>query len=246
MIDSKSNSVLITGGTGSVGSQLVKKFAENGYKVYFLYLSNEIIAKKLSLTYSAIPLKVNLESDFTLPSKDYSILINNAGVNISNVLTHETSIADWDKTLQINLTAVFKIIKTCLPNMISNNWGRIINISSIYGLRGVDYNVPYTVSKHGLSGLTKSIAKEYGSFNITCNEICPGPIVSDMMTRIGKQESESQGISLEEYFQQISDSIPCKRMAWPDDIANLAFFLASKDAGYINGVSIPLDGGFLC
>jgi NAD(P)-dependent dehydrogenase (short-subunit alcohol dehydrogenase family) len=246
MTDKTNNSVLITGGTGSVGSQLVKKFASTGYEVTFIYFKNEILAKELATSFKATPIMVNLVSDFSLPSTEYSIIINNAGVNISNVITHETTIEDWNETIQINLTAAFRIIKTCLPNMIRNNWGRIINISSIYGLRGVDYNVPYNVSKHGLSGLTKSIAKEYGPFNITCNEICPGPIVSEMMTRIGKQESASLGISVEEYFKQISDSIPCKRMACPEDIASLALFLASPDAEYINGVSIPLDGGLLC
>lgn len=246
MIEQKSNSVLITGGTGSVGTELVKKFSDNRYQVTFLYNKNELIAKELSIKFNAIPIKIDFETNFTLPSAEYSILINNAGVNISNMLSHEIAIVDWEKTLLINLTAVFKIIRLCLPFMIQNNWGRIINISSIYGLRGVDYNLPYNVSKHGMSGLTKSIAKEYGSNKITCNEICPGPVVSEMMARIGKQEADSLGISLDQYFEELSATIPCKRMAYPSDIANLALFLASNNAEYVNGASIPLDGGLIC
>ena len=88
---------------------------------------------------------------------------------------------DWDRTIALNLTAPFLLIRQCLPHMVRENWGRIVNISSIYGLRAVETNLPYTVSKHGLSGLTKTVAREYGAHGITCNEICPGPMKSRLL-----------------------------------------------------------------
>lgn len=246
VIEDNLKKVLITGGTGSVGRSLVEKFCKKGYLVTFQYKNNQKVADELCREFGAKSLKIDLAKKISLPENDYSVIINNAGIINSNVISHETSFGDWDLTLQVNLTAVFEILKICLPFMVNIQWGRVINISSIYGLRVIDNNLPYNVSKHALSGLTKSIAKEYAKFGITSNEICPGPIVSEIMTRVGKEESSYLGISLKEYFQKISDRIPCKRMAFPEDVANLASFLASTEANYLNGVSIPLDGGLIC
>ena len=129
--------------------------------------------------------------------------------------------------------------------MIQKRWGRIINISSIYGLRAVEGNFPYTVSKHGLSGFTKTIAREYATYGISCNEICPGPINSDMMREIGKRVASQTGGTVESYLKEVCDEIPAKRMAEPRDVSALALFLASPEAGYLTGASIPLDGGII-
>jgi 3-oxoacyl-[acyl-carrier protein] reductase len=129
--------------------------------------------------------------------------------------------------------------------MVKKGRGRIINISSIYGLRGVEGNFPYTVSKHGLSGFTKTIAKEYGGLGITCNEICPGPIDSEMMRKIAKREAARTGGTIKSYFEEVCDEIPVHRMLKPSELAALAVFLASPEAAYLNGASIPLDGGMI-
>jgi len=129
--------------------------------------------------------------------------------------------------------------------MMSRGWGRVINISSIYGIRAVEQNLPYTVSKHGLAGLTKTIGREYAEFGITCNEICPGPITSRLMERIAERESDGSPDAIQTYLAGVADSIPAKRLATPEDVANLAAFLGSDYAAYINGVSIPLDGALI-
>lgn len=241
---SKKN-VLITGGTGSVGMTLVKEFSQSGYDVSFTYRSKHEVAMQLSRNFGAFPIEIDFSLGNDLPSYDYDILINNAGINISSDLIHEVPRSEWEQTIKINLLIPIFLANACIPYMLKKKWGRIINISSIYGLRGVEYNGPYNVSKHGLSGLTKSIAKEYGSQGITGNEICPGPIMSEMMNRIGGDEARSQGITLDQYFKQLANSIPLHRLANTEDISKVALFLSSDNAAYINGISIPVDGGLI-
>jgi 3-hydroxybutyrate dehydrogenase len=245
LLDKVSRNVFITGGSGSVGRALIEAFCRSGDKVTFQYNSNQALAEKLNKEYGAEPLCIDFLQSFSIPAIDFDVLINNAGVNISDAVSHDVTLDDWNLTLLFNVTIPFQLTKLCLPSMMQKQWGRIINISSIYGLRGVEKNLPYTVSKHALSGLTKTIAKEYAIYGITCNEICPGPIDSDMMQRIGNREAQAEGISLDDYFKSICDEIPIGRMAKPREIASLSIYLASDNADYLNGVSIPLDGGLI-
>ncbi len=236
--------ILITGGTGSVGEVLIKEFSfKKEYDITFTYFSNEKLAIELSEKYLVKRLKI---TDYNTIVLDFDIIINNAGINITSDFTHEVELNDWNETLQTNLTIPFLICKKVLPYMIKKKWGRIINISSIYGLRSSEQNLPYNVSKHGLSGLTQTIAKEYAQYGITSNEICPAAIESNLMNRIATSSSNKEGISIENYFDMVKNEIPAKRMAYPRDVASLAYFLASEEAGFINGVSIPVDGGLIC
>lgn len=238
--------VFITGGTGSVGQALIKCFSnDNSYKVVFQYYSNSATANLLSQQYGVEGVQIDLSRDFQLLDNNFDILVNNAGINITDASPHEVEINHWNQTIAVNLTAVFMLSKACLPYMIAKRKGRIINISSIYGLRAVEGNLPYTVSKHGLAGITKTIAKEYAHLGITCNEICPGPIESELMLRISDREAQVTNTSANQYLEEVRQSIPAKRMAYPDEIAELALFLASSKSDYINGASIPIDGGLI-
>ncbi|MGH9908668.1 MAG: SDR family NAD(P)-dependent oxidoreductase [Pyrinomonadaceae bacterium] len=245
MSSKKARAVFITGGTGSVGKALVQAFAMNSYRVTFQYCHDKSTANRLGKRFGAEPLQLDFEREFTLPSWDFDIVVNNAGINISDKRAHEVAIEAWNRTLQVNLTAPFQIIRQCLPSMLKKGWGRIINISSIYGLRAVEGNFPYTVSKHGLSGFTKTIAKEYAAVGITCNEICPGPINSTMMREIGQREAARSGGTVQDYLKEVCDEIPADRMLKPSELAALAIFIASDDAAYLNGASITLDGGMI-
>jgi NAD(P)-dependent dehydrogenase (short-subunit alcohol dehydrogenase family) len=240
-----SKSVFITGATGSVGKELVASFSNKGYNITIQFNSRDVIARKLAEKYHTALYRIDFGKDFKLPDSPFDIIVNNAGINITADLMHQVTDEDWIKTLRTNLFAPFIIIRKYIPNMMKKKWGRIINISSIYGLRGVENNTPYTVSKHGMSGLTKSIAKEYASYGITCNEICPSAIESEMMNRIAMEESKILGISTKEYLKNVCNAIPAKRMATPKDVADAATFLASNDAAFINGVSLPVDGGMI-
>ena len=237
--------VLVTGGTGSVGRALVESFSRNGDLVTFQYNRNEAAATELRDSLHAKPIQMDFENCAALPHAEFDVLVNNAGVNISKQLSRDVSRADWDLTFLINVTVPFLLIQQCLPYMLDKKWGRIINMSSIYGLRGVETNLPYTASKHALSGLTKTLAKEYAEHNITCNEICPGPIDSEMMTRISTEQAGLDSTSAAAYLSEVCDEIPAGRMARPAEIASLALFLASPEAAYLTGVSIPIDGGLI-
>ncbi|HEY1708258.1 MAG TPA: SDR family oxidoreductase [Rhizomicrobium sp.] len=238
-------SVFITGGTGSVGQALVREFREANYDVVFQWKSNGPLAEKLASETGAKAMPIDF-SDRTVPDLDrIDILVNNTAINVSRALAADVTLNDWDVNLLVNLTWPFLLVQKCLPSMVANRWGRVINISSIYGLRAGEGNLPYNVSKHGLSALTKTVAREYGEFGISSNEICPGPIESELLTRIALYHKETEGTPIDEYFHSLAAEIPSKRLAVPRDVARVAVFLAAEDSGYINGTSIPVDGGLI-
>jgi hypothetical protein len=148
--------VLVTGGTGTVGCAMVAAFTQAGHSVSFQYNNNETAAKKIEMELSARAIRLDFNSEFSLDDSDFDILVNNAGVNLSDVNTHVLDYGIWAQTLAVNLTAPFLLIRSVLPAMIRRRWGRILNISSIYGLRGASGRAAYAVSKHGLSGHTRS------------------------------------------------------------------------------------------
>lgn len=238
-----SRSVLITGGTGSVGASLVTGFVRAGYRVSFLFNQSQSRAAELSEQLGASAIKADLTLPIQLADGSFDILVNNAGINESAERTGDVRLELWKKTIAVNLTAPFLLIQQCLPHMVSNAWGRIINVSSIYGCRAVEGNLPYTVSKHGLSGLTKTIAREYGPHGITCNEICPGPIESRLLDRICAERSAREGMTLADYIQEVKEEIPTQILSQPEEITRLALLLASDECPSINGASIIIDGG---
>ncbi len=232
--------VLVTGGTGSIGQALVEAFHAAGAQVVFQYHSSADVAASLQARLGIVGIHLDLGVDFIAPDLAADVLINNAGTNESQVTTHLVDTGAWNRTLAVNLTAPFLLCRAYLPGMVARRWGRIINISSIYGLSANETSLPYNVSKHGLSGLTKTIAREYGAHGITCNEICPGPVDSAMVKRLGSIRAAAEGIGLDEYLESIRAEIPAGRLAMPGEIADLALFLASSAASYLNGVSVPL------
>lgn len=236
--------VLITGGTGSIGRALVEAFSNFGYSVTFQYKSQTHVARRIAKKFQC----QSIQADFLKPlslSEQFDILVNNAGINVSSRLTDRCSDDELMATLDVNLVAPFRLIRALLPHMMGRGWGRIINVSSIYGLRGVEGNCPYTISKHALSGLTKTVAKEYAPFGITCNEICPGPTEGELMRRIADRAYIAKHSSPKEYLDSVAAEIPARRMAKPTDIASLALFLASDESCYVNGASIPSDGALI-
>ncbi len=230
--------VLITGGTGSVGVEMVKRFAESGrFTITFTYHSNKKKAHELSERFKSTAIQVEEVAS------DYDIIINNIGIVNSLVSCEEVLLEKWEESLHVNLTLPFIIIKKSLPYMRNKGWGRIINISSIYGVTAEEDITPYAASKHGLIGLTKSVAKEYAQYGITCNAICPGTIVSDLSERLADHYTSSEE-ERREYFAELEDAVPAKRLVYPKEVADFTFFLASEEAAYINGATLMIDGGY--
>jgi len=159
------------------------------------------------------------------------VLVNNAGITRDG-LSMRMKPADWDLVLNINLNGAFRCIQQVLPGMMRNRWGRIINISSVVGQAGAAGQVNYSASKAGLIGLTKSLAQELGSRNITVNAIAPGYIQTDMTN-----------VLPDDVKAAILAKVPLGRIGQPDDIAASVKFLASEEAGYITGHVLAVNGG---
>ncbi|MDA8335733.1 MAG: 3-oxoacyl-[acyl-carrier-protein] reductase [Peptococcaceae bacterium] len=161
------------------------------------------------------------------------ILVNNAGITRDNLILRMKE-EDWDAVVDTNLKGAFNCIRSAARYMVKNRWGRIINISSVAGLSGNAGQVNYSAAKAGLIGLTKAMAKELGSRNITVNAVAPGLIDTDMT-----------GILTDKQREKISNSIALGRLGRPGDVAALVAFLAGDAAGYISGQVIAVDGGLV-
>ena len=238
----KNKVAVVTGGSRGIGMGIVQKLLISGANVAIIGQS-ETLLDKASKEFKNLGETVyfcgdvkNL-TDIQRCIKEIvnkwgkvDILINNAGIT-KDKLAIRISEKDWDNVLDTNLKGSFNCIKSILPNMIKNNYGKIVNISSIVGLMGNPGQSSYCASKAGLIGLTKSIAKEYGSKSINCNVIAPGLIDTDMTKEINTEN--------------LSKNIILKRNGKPEDVANLVCFLCSEDASYITGQTINVDGGLL-
>jgi len=161
------------------------------------------------------------------------ILVNNAGIT-RDQLVMRMKRADWDAVLQTNLTSAYLCIQQVTPSMLKQRWGRIVNITSVFGQMGQAGQANYAASKAGLIGLTMAIAREVGSRNITCNAIAPG-FIETAMTDVLSQEFKQNAVK----------QIPLARVGTTDDIAGAVAFLASDDASYITGHVLSVNGGML-
>jgi 3-oxoacyl-[acyl-carrier protein] reductase len=161
------------------------------------------------------------------------ILVNNAGIT-RDQLVMRMKRADWDAVLATNLTSAYLCIQQAIPIMLKQRWGRIINITSIFGQTGQAGQANYSASKAGLIGLTMAIAREVGSRNITCNAVAPGFI-----------ETAMTAVLSDEFKQNALKQIPLGRLGTPEDVASAVAFLASDDASYITGHVLSVNGGML-
>ena len=239
---------VITGATRGIGKGIAETFAEHGSNVAFTYRSSDEKAKAI---------EEELGEKYGVKVKGYKsdaaqfeeaqelidevikefgtvdVLINNAGITRDNLLMRMTE-EHWDEVMTTNLKSIFNLTKAVQRTMLKNRAGSIINLSSVVGVKGNAGQSNYAASKAGILGFTKSIALELGSRNIRCNAIAPGFI-----------ETEMTGALDEKVVQEWRDAIPLKRGGSPEDVANLALFLASDMSNYITGQVINVDGGML-
>ena len=163
------------------------------------------------------------------PSVD--ILVNNAGIT-KDQLFMRMSVDDWRQVMSINLDGMFYMTRAVIKAMVKQRWGRIVNISSVVGFTGNPGQVNYSSTKSAMIGFTKSIAKELGSRNITCNTVAPGFIETDMTGKLSEEQQKA-----------LLGQVPLGRMGAPADIAKAVRFLASEDAAYISGAVLHVNGG---
>lgn len=243
----KGKVAVITGGSRGIGKAIALKMAECGADVAVVYAGNEAAAQKTCEQIRQQGVKAEAYrcdvSDYTQTESlvktilaefgGIDILVNNAGI-VKDSLLLSMSEADFEQVINTNLKGAFHMIKHTYRNFMKKRGGRIINITSVSGITGNAGQANYSSAKAGLIGLTKSVARELAARNVTCNAIAPGFIETDMTAALDEKIKETAVAS-----------IPLKRMGTPEDIANLAAFLASDGAGYITGEVIKIDGG-LC
>ena len=238
--------VLVTGASSGIGAAIAIAFAENGWEVMaagrdegrleeVADVSERIVtwAGELSSSEDCDELVADTIDEFG----EIDCLINNAGIIIRGNAA-DTSDDDWRKTMTVNLDVPFFLSRAALPYLLTAE-GSIVNIASDWGLRGGERAVAYCASKGGLVLLTKAMARDHARAGLRVNAICPGDVDTPMLAA----EAEAEGMDIEDYMEEASESVPSGRVAEPEEVAALALFLASDAATHINGTTVAIDGG---
>lgn len=239
--------VIVTGASRGIGYSIAEAFALDGYNVLINYhnskneamaLQNKLNEKKLNAHVFCANVSIRKEVDEMV---DYCInvfggvdtLINNAGIAQTKLFT-DISCEDWDNMIDVNLKGVFNCSQSVLRHMLKNKRGKIINISSIWGMVGGACEVHYSAAKSGVIGLTKALAKELAPSNIHVNCIAPGIIKTDMLNNLSDED-----------LKEIEENTPTGNLGTPYDIASCALFLADEKTNFITGQVISPNGGYV-
>jgi len=234
--------VLITGASRGIGAGTAELFAQNGYIPIINYCSNSERAEEIAEKTGGIAVKADV-ADITQTEKmvgmiiekykKIDVLVNNAGISLVGMFD-TVSPEQVKRLFDVNVFGTMNCTKFVLPHMIKRKYGRIINISSMWGETGASCEVHYSASKAAVIGFTKALAKETAPSGITVNCISPGFIMTDMNRCFSEKEIED-----------IVSEIPAGRSGYPEDIASAALFLASPQAGFITGQILGVNGGMI-
>ena len=241
MINIKNLNIILTGATGGIGSAILEKLVSSGANILATG-TNEEKLKSINEKYKSVKTErfdisaheeienfINRANE--LLGNKIDVLINNAGITKDN-LSIRMKEEEWNKVININLTAAFLLSKNVIKKMIKNKKGKIINITSVVGHTGNIGQANYSASKAGLVAMSKSLALEYGKKNININCVSPGFITSDMTNKIN-----------DDYKQLLKSKIPLNRFGDPKEVANTVIFLCSNLSDYITGETIHVNGG---
>lgn len=238
--------VLITGGSGGIGERIALEFGKQGYKVCIHCNSSVASAESTAETIRAMGsdaaiFKADIASEAEIKKMfaeikifcgGVDVLVNNAGMSMIKLIS-DTSCEEWDRLFSVNTRSQFLCAKEAIPYMISKKQGRIINVSSMWGVSGASCEVAYSASKAAVIGFTKALAKELAPSNITVNCIAPGLIDTKMNSSLSDEDK-----------QALREETPMGRLGIPEDIARTVLFLADDKADFITGQTINCDGGF--
>jgi 3-hydroxybutyrate dehydrogenase len=250
---------IVTGSTSGIGLGIARAFAQagmpvmlNGFgdKAEILRTRAEIEeAYRVKTAYSAADMSkpaeiVQMVADATAAFGQVDVLVNNAG--IQHVEAIETfPIAKWDAILAINLSSAFHSIRAALPQMKARNWGRIVNIASAHGLVASPFKSAYVTAKHGLLGLTKTVALEAAEHGITANAICPGYVLTPLVEKQIPETAKARGLTEEQVIKDVLlHAQPTRQFVTTEQIGALSVFLCSDAAASITGAALPVEGGW--
>ncbi len=239
--------VLITGASSGIGAAIARRFASCGCTVIINYRNSHEKAEQVAndcnrLGGTAILLACDISvaeqveqmyNTLTAMHRLPDVIVNNAGISHFGLLT-DTDESDWDRIFSTNVKSSFLLAKQFTPHMVNQKYGRMINISSVWGISGASCEVAYAASKGALNAFTKSLARELAPSEITVNAVAPGMVDTEMNARLTDDE-----------YQQLVNDIPAGRTATPDEIAALVYFLATPESAYINGQIISPNGAWL-
>ena len=236
-----SKTVLITGASRGIGAYAARAFAAEGYKVAVNYFKSENEAISLAKEIGGIAVKADVSDPLqaeelakkTLENFGHiDVLVNNAAIALTQKVICDVGADEWDKLFAVNVRGMFNCTKAALDSMITRQNGKIINISSVWGITGGSCEVAYSASKAAVIGFTKALAKETAPSRITVNCIAPGVIKTDMNAHLSEQD-----------YAALKEETPLGRIGTPQDIAGAMLFLASPAADFITGQVITADGG---
>jgi 3-hydroxybutyrate dehydrogenase len=246
---------LITGGGRGIGRAIALEFAREGARVALAARTAQQVentAAEIGNEGNALPVVCDVSDVASVQlmfarvsvkfGRNPDILVNNAGIAESAPLA-KTDDDLWQRHLAINLSGTFYCTRAAMPAMVERGWGRVINLASIAGKTGAPYIAAYSASKHGVLGLTRSIALEVAAKGITVNAICPGYVDTDMTTRGIENVTAKTGRSADQALEAIKKMSPQNRLITVEEVAALALLLASEEGRGINGQAINIDGG---
>ncbi len=255
----KGKSVIVTGSTSGIGLGIARAFAAQGCNVMLNGFGDGAQIEKLraaiaaehkvTVLYSSADMAKALEVSAMVDQVarrfgSVDVLVNNAGIqHVAPV--EEFPVEKWDQILAINLSSAFHAIRAALPGMRTRNWGRIINIASAHGLVASPFKSAYVAAKHGLVGLTRTVALETAGKGITCNAICPGYVLTPLVEKQIEDQAKVHDIPRQEVISKvILERQPSKEFVKVEEIAALAVFLAGDAAASITGSAYSIDGGW--
>jgi NAD(P)-dependent dehydrogenase (short-subunit alcohol dehydrogenase family) len=228
-------SVLVTGGTRGIGYAVANAFLEQKAEVHVTGTKKDGKGPQGSIFHSCD--FTSLENLEILCKKvqvlNIEVLINNAGINKTGAFA-DLSPEDFLRIQQVNLYSAFRLIQTVLPGMTSKNWGRIVNITSIFSIVSKEYRAPYSVSKFGLDGMTASLAAEVAESGVLVNSVAPGFLDTELTRKVLGEKG----------MQEMATKVPIRRMGKPDEVARLVLWLSSNENTFVSAQNIAIDGGF--
>ncbi|HSZ42242.1 MAG TPA: 3-hydroxybutyrate dehydrogenase [Trebonia sp.] len=245
-VDLTGRRVLVTGGASGIGAACAGKFAAAGATVVVADL-DAAAAAKVAESVGGVAVEVDLADpgfDAERLGRDADIVVNNAGIQ------HVAPVEEFPEEkfrliLALMLEAPFRLARAALPHMYDQGWGRIVNISSVHGLRASAYKSAYVAAKHGLEGLSKTIALEGGPRGVTSNTICPAYVRTPLVEKQITDQAQLHGIPESEVVEKIMLTEPSvKRLLEPAEVADVAVWLCSPGMSFANGSSFVLDGGW--